>query len=159
MHVVQMQVRGRGARRWITFGAIAFGTLFTVIGLILAGVSISFLADAERAKGTVVALEWRSDSSGTSHKNRGNDEPAAYPVVEFTSADGTPRKFQSSTGSNPPSYDRGEQVEVLYRADDPEDARINGFVSLWLLPLIFGGIGLVIAGIGTAVAVAGRRRP
>ncbi|MEV6752887.1 hypothetical protein [Streptomyces sp. NPDC051214] len=37
--------------------------------------------------------------------------------------------------------------------------RINGFVSLWLLPLIVGGIGLVIAGVGTAVAVAGRRRP
>lgn len=155
---MRLQVHGRGARRWITFGAIAFGTLFTVIGLILAGVSISFLADAERAKGTVVALKWRSDSSDTSHKKRGNDAPAAYPVVEFTSADGTPRTFQSSMGSNPPSYDRGERVEVLYRADAPEDARINGFASLWLVPLIFGGVGLVIAGIGTAVAVAGRRR-
>ncbi|MGW6026183.1 DUF3592 domain-containing protein [Streptomyces sp. NPDC055099] len=155
---MRLQVRGWGARKWISFGAIAFGTLFTVIGLILAGVSISFLADAERAKGTVVALEWRSDSSGTSRKNQGSNEPVAYPVVEFTSSDGTPRTFESSMGSNPPSYDRGEQVEVLYRADDPEDARINGFVSLWLLPLIFGGIGLVIAGVGTAVAVAGRSR-
>ncbi|MGW0908353.1 DUF3592 domain-containing protein [Streptomyces sp. NPDC002853] len=155
---MRLQVHGWGARRWVAFGMIAFGTLFTVVALILAGVSISFLADAERAKGTVVALEWRSDSSGTSHKKRRSDEPAAYPVVEFTSADGTPRTFQSSAGSNPPAYDRGEQVEVLYRADAPEDARINGFLSLWLLPLIFGGIGLVLAGIGTAIAVAGRRR-
>ncbi len=79
-------------------------------------------------------------------------------MVEFTSADGTPRTFRSSTGSNPPSYDKGERVEVLYRADSSEDARINGFASLWLLPLIFGGIGLVIGGIGTAVALVGRRR-
>ncbi|MEV0522294.1 DUF3592 domain-containing protein [Streptomyces sp. NPDC050439] len=156
---MQVQVRGWGARRWVTFGAIALGSVFTVLGVALAGMSISFLKDAERAKGTVVALEWRSDSSGTSRKNQGNDSPAAYPVVEYVSSDGIPRTFQSSMGSNPPSYDRGEQVEVLYRADAPEDARINGFVSLWLLPLIFGGIGLVIAGIGTAVAVAGRRRP
>ncbi|MEY9988749.1 hypothetical protein ABIE67_000781 [Streptomyces sp. V4I8] len=140
------------------FGAIAFGAVFLVVGLVLAGVSVSFLADAERAPGTVVALEWRNDDSGASRKATQNDKPAAYPVVEFTSADGTPRTFRSSTGSNPPSYEKGERVEVLYRADSPENARINGFASLWLLPLIFGGIGLVIGGIGTAVAVVGRRR-
>ncbi|MER5939140.1 DUF3592 domain-containing protein [Streptomyces sp. NPDC001928] len=137
---------------------IAFGTVFLVIGLILAGMSVSFLADAERAPGTVVELEWRSDDNGASRKARENNRPVAYPVVEFTSADGTARTFRSSTGSNPPSYEEGERVEVLYRADSPEDARINGFASLWLLPLIFGGIGLVIAGVGTAVAVLGRRR-
>lgn len=155
---MQVQVRGRGAGRWITFGAIAFGALFLVVGLILAGVSVSFLVDAERARGTVVALEWRTDHSSSSRKNRQSDKPSAYPVVEFTSADGTQRSFRSSTGSNPPSYEEGERVEVLYRADSPEDARINGFASLWLLPLIFGGIGLVIAGIGTAVAVVRRGR-
>ncbi|WP_409062537.1 DUF3592 domain-containing protein [Streptomyces sp. SYP-A7185] len=151
-------MRGWGARRWITFGLVAFGTLFTVIGVILAGVSISFLTDAERAKGTVVSLEWRTDHSGSSRKTRGNDGPVAYPVVEFTSADGKPRTFESSMGSNPPSYDQGERVDVLYRADSPEDARIDGFVSLWLLPLIFGGIGLIIIGAGTVVALVGRRR-
>ncbi|MFJ9821342.1 DUF3592 domain-containing protein [Streptomyces sp. NPDC101151] len=155
---MQVQVRGQRARRWITFGAIAFGALFLVIGLILAGVSVSFLADAERARGTVVALEWRNDHSGVGREKRVKDKPVAYPVVKFTPADGTPRTFRDSTGSNPPAYEEGEQVEVLYRADSPEDARINGFASLWLLPLIFGGIGLVIAGIGTVFALAMRRR-
>ncbi|MDR3083871.1 MAG: DUF3592 domain-containing protein [Streptomyces sp.] len=155
---MKIHVRGQGARRWIAFGAIAFGALFLVIGLILAGVSVSFLADAERARGTVVALEWRNDNNGVSHRKRANDKPAAYPVVEFTSADGTRRTFRDSTGSRPPSYEVGERVEVLYRADSPEDARINGFASLWLLPLIFGGIGLAIAGAGTVVALVMRRR-
>ncbi|MGN9760982.1 DUF3592 domain-containing protein [Streptomyces sp. SD31] len=155
---MQVQVRGWGARRWFAFGAIAFGAVFLVVGLILAGMSVSFLVEAERARGTVVALEWRKDDTGTSRKKRQSDEPVAYPVVEFTSADGTSRTFRSSTGSNPPSYDEGERVDVLYRADSPEDARINGFASLWLLPLIFGGIGLAIAGVGTAVATAGRWR-
>jgi hypothetical protein len=156
---VQVQVRGRGAGRWVVFGVIAFGAVFLVIGLILAGMSVSLLANAERARGTVVALEWRDDdNNGVSRKARVNDKPAAYPVVEFTSADGTPRTFRSSTGSNPPSYEKGERVEVLYRADSPEDAQINGFASLWLLPLVFGGIGLVIAGIGTGVAMVRRRR-
>lgn len=156
-----MQVRGRGqgAGRWIAFGVIAFGALFLVVGLILAGVSVSFLANAERAQGTVVALEWRNDDhDGASRKRRVNDGPVAYPVVEFTSAGGTQREFQGSTGSSPPSYEVGERVEVLYRPDSPEDARINGFASLWLLPLVFGGIGLLFAGIGTIVAFAMRGR-
>ncbi|WLW54042.1 DUF3592 domain-containing protein [Streptomyces sp. YU58] len=157
---MQVHVRGWGARRWVAFGLIAFGSLFLIIGLILTGKSISLLADAQRAKGTVVALEWRDDDSdrGVSRKTSVPDKPSAYPVVEFTSADGTHRTFRSSTGSNPPSYDEGDQVEVLYRADSPEDAEINGFASLWLLPLIFGGLGLVIAGIGTGIAMVGRRR-
>ncbi|MDH6489118.1 DUF3592 domain-containing protein [Streptomyces sp. SAI-127] len=151
--------RGWGARQWVTFGVISFGSLFLVIGLVLAGVSVSFLTDAEKARGTVVALEWRNDSVGTSsRKVRSQDKPAAYPVVEFTPTDGTPRTFRSSTGANPPSYEEGDRVEVLYRADSPDDAEINGFASLWLLPLVFGGLGLLFAGIGTAVAVVGRRR-
>jgi hypothetical protein len=152
-------MRGHGARRWITVGAIGFGALFLVIGLILAGVSVSFLAGAERARGTVVALEWRNDHSGVSRGKRVDDGPVAYPVVEFTSADGTRTTFRDSTGSSPPAYEEGERVEVLYRAGSPEDARINGFASLWLLPLVFGGIGMVVAGIGTVVALVNRRRP
>ncbi|MFF1699394.1 DUF3592 domain-containing protein [Streptomyces sp. NPDC058257] len=137
---------------------ITVGTLLMVGALIAVGVSVSFLADAERAPGTVVSLEWRDDIHGVSRKQRANDGPTAYPVVEFTSADGTPRTFRGSAGSNPPSYERGEKVEVLYRADSPEDARINGFTSLWLLPVVLGGIGLVMAGIGTAIEVVRRRR-
>jgi len=155
---VQVQVGGRNVARWVTWSVIAFGALFLVVALILTGVTVSFLADAERAKGTVVTLAWRDDHTNSSRKRRANDGPVAYPVVEFTSADGTRTTFRSSTGSNPPSYETGEQVEVLYRPGSPEDARIDGFASLWLLPLIFGGIGLVATGIGTTVAVVRRRR-
>ena len=155
---MQVQVRGRRARRWIAFGVIAFGALFLVVGLILAGQSVSLLADAKRARGTVVSLEWRTEHSSSFHKNRSSDKRMAYPVVEFMSADGKQRTFRNSVGSNPPSYEAGERVEVLYRADSPQDARINGFASLWLVPLIFGGLGLLAAGIGTAVALTMRRR-
>ncbi|MFF0156160.1 DUF3592 domain-containing protein [Streptomyces sp. NPDC005263] len=155
---MQFQVRGWGARQWIAFATIGFGSLFLVIGLIMAGVSASFLSDAQRARGTVVALEWRDDHSSASRKHRANNQPVAYPVVEFTPADGTRQTFRNSTGSNPPSYEEGERVEVLYRADSPGDARINGFASLWLLPLIFSGIGVLFAGIGTTVALWRRGR-
>ncbi|MFE1175942.1 DUF3592 domain-containing protein [Streptomyces sp. NPDC058773] len=154
----EVQVRGRTARRWIMFGMIALGAMFLAIGLVLTGVTASFLSDAKRARGSVVALEWRDDDHGASGKTLEHDTPVAYPVVEFTSADGMPRKFRSSAGSNPPSYQKGDLVEVLYRADSPEDAQVNGFASLWLLPLIFGGVGLGLSGAGTAVAMVRRWR-
>ncbi|MEV1023312.1 DUF3592 domain-containing protein [Streptomyces sp. NPDC050264] len=156
---MQSQGRGRSAGWWVTFGVIAFGALFLVIGVVLTGVSISYAADAERARGTVTDVEWRTSHSTGTHRSRSSSSSTmAYPVVEFTSADGRTRTFESSGGSNPPSYERGERVDVLYRADSPEDARIDGFVSMWLLPLIFTGIGLLITGIGTAVAITRRRR-
>lgn len=155
---MRAQVPGRRARRWITFGVIAFGALFLVVGLVLAGQSVSLLADGERARGTVLSLEWRTEHSSSSHKNRSSGRRMAYPVVEFTSADGEQRTFRGSVGSDPPSYEAGERVEVLYPADSPQEARINGFASLWLGPLIFGGLGLLAAGIGTAIAVVMRRR-
>ncbi|MFE2989612.1 DUF3592 domain-containing protein [Streptomyces sp. NPDC059262] len=152
-------MRGRrSAGWWIAFGLIAFGTLFFAIGAIVGGVSISFVTDAERAKGTVVALEWSGGSVSSSRKSRQSSGPTAHPVVEFTPAGGSPTTFRSSMGSNPPAYDEGERVDVLYRADDPQDAKIDGFVSLWLIPLIFCGIGVLIAGVGTAIAVVTRRR-
>jgi hypothetical protein len=43
---------------------------------------------------------------------------------------------------------------VLYDPDDPQDAKLAGFVDLWLGPLILGGIGLVMF----AVAMVARRR-
>ncbi|MGD6747419.1 DUF3592 domain-containing protein [Streptomyces sp. BH106] len=155
---MQVQVQGRAVRRWVVLGVSAFGGIFLVVGLILAWSSVSLLREADRTTGRVVAVEWRDSHIGVTRKTRERDKPSAYPVVEFTTADGTPHTFRSSTGSNPPSYEEGERVEVLYRADDPEDAQINGFLSLWLLPLIFGGIGLIAAAVATGIAVFGRRR-
>ncbi|MFJ9173588.1 DUF3592 domain-containing protein [Streptomyces sp. NPDC102360] len=138
---------------------MAFGGVFVIVGLILAWSSISLLQDARRTEGTVVGIEWRGGEIRTSGKSRHRDEPAAYPVVEFATADGVRRTFHSSTGSNPPAYEQGERVEVLYRADSPQDAKIDGFLSLWLLPLIFGGIGLFVAAIGAVIAIVrGRLR-
>ncbi|WWQ67061.1 DUF3592 domain-containing protein [Streptomyces sp. Q6] len=60
-------------------------------------------------------------------------------------------------GSNPPAHGVGERVEVLFRAGSPENARINGFVSLRLLPLVLGGLRLLAAGLGHRASGIGHR--
>jgi hypothetical protein len=113
----------------------------------------SFLAGAMHAHGTVVDLQ-RTESLD-SHSNR---SISYYPVVQYAEAGGRKIEFTSDSGSNPPAYSRGDQVEVLYHADAPEKARINGFMSLWFGTLIVGGLGVVFTAVGTAMVVVPIRR-
>ena len=131
--------------------------LFTLVGIgmlagafYLYGSTRDFLAEAATADATVVELARSRSSDSTTYK----------PVVQFTSRDGQAIEFISSTGSNPPSYSRGEKVEVLYRPDDPQDARINGFFSLWGGALIVAGLGVVffLVGGGLLLAAVVKRR-
>ncbi|MDX1459213.1 MAG: DUF3592 domain-containing protein [Marinobacter sp.] len=126
--------------------------LFTLIGLgMLVGAfmlysnTASFLDQAVSAKGEVVELI----------RSRSSDSVSYYPVVVFEDSYGREVEFQSNTGSNPPSYSRGETVSVLYEESNPEGARINGFFSLWGAALIVGILGLVFGGVGGGMVLHG----
>jgi len=137
-----------------------FKYLFGGIGLALLVGAIAwwfntrnFIARAAKASGTVVELVEVRDSDGGSSTYK--------PVVNFTATNGTTISFASSYSSRPPAYSVGETVEVLYAPDDPNDARIDGFGSLWLGPVILGGIGMVFSAIGGGLWIAagiGERR-
>jgi hypothetical protein len=109
----------------------------------------AFVAGASLAQGTVTELV-RSQSGG--------DSPTYRPVVRFNAADGQAVEFVSSAGSNPPSYSKGEKVEVFYKPSDPQKAMINGFFSLWGGPLIVGGMGAVFFLIGGGIWLFSRLR-
>ena len=123
--------------------------IFTIIGLgMLVGTffiyksTSNFLEKAITAKGTVVDLRESRSSSSSSNS-------ITYaPVVKFTDNQGKETEFTNSSSSNPPSYDVGEIVEVLYEQEKPQSAKINGFFSLWLGTLILGGLGSIFASIG-----------
>lgn len=68
-----------------------------------------------------------------------------YPVVEYVSNDGKRHTVQLSEGSNPASYEVGDEVTVLYEPEHPMDARIKSFGSsalMWVLPSITGILGV-----------------
>lgn len=128
------------------------------LGMLAGGVysfqsSQRFVAAAEMTTGSVVDLERRE-----SRDSDGNRSITYYPVVRYRLPNGGDHQFRSSTGSNPPSYRQGEEVEVLYLPDDPYQARINGFFSLWGLPVILSGMGLVFAGLPGALLFFSLRR-
>ena len=56
--------------------------------------------------------------------------------------DGRDYTFTSNTGSYPPAYQTGQQVEVIYDPQNPTDANINDWSSKWLGSIISAGLGV-----------------
>ena len=128
---------------FIKYFFTAVGAAMLIAALYWVQSTRSFVAAAAVAQGTVIDLEAsRSDNSTTWR-----------PVVRFNLPDGRAVQFSSSMSSNPPSYHKGERVEVLYQPSQPYNAKINGFLSLWGGPLIVGGLGAVFFLIGGGILV------
>lgn len=131
------------------------GGIFMAVGLVFMAVGGIFfvknqaLADGgAHAPGTVIEMARSTDSDG---------DVTYRPVVEFFDADGTRHEFASSFSSNPPSYSRGQKVEVVYDPEAPVRAMIDGTFERWI-PLIIGGFGAPFALIGAGLLYVHFRR-
>jgi uncharacterized protein DUF3592 len=131
------------------------GGIFGLLGVVMLGAGVAwavstaaFQASAERTEGTVVALTERTATSSL--------RKVWYPTVEYT-VDGRVYSFDSSFATRPPAYAEGDTVSVAYNQADPSDAQIVTFWSMYLGPMIFGGLGMVFTPIGAALFVKGRR--
>ena len=118
-----------------------------------------FISQSQGAQGTVVELvldhSTRSTGSGSSRRLRSSN--VYKPLVRFQTRDGEAVEFLSSTGSNPPAYSAGDRVEVRYRPDFPERAKLVGFWSLWLGSFILGILSLAFTAIGASLLIFVRR--
>ncbi|MEW6443233.1 MAG: DUF3592 domain-containing protein [bacterium] len=124
------------------------GVIFGAAGLVLlasAAVTYNstrgFVAASALATGTVVDLVLDSGGSGSVY----------FPVIRFAAANGEPVEFRSDFGSNPPSFGKGEQVQVRYDPAHPSHASVDSFSSLWFLTILFSGMGSVFACAGAAM--------
>jgi hypothetical protein len=111
--------------------ATIFANLF-LAGFCLWGVYAGYVSwklenEGETAIGTVVRLEESSDPEGGC---------CTYsPVIEFSANDQT-FTFEGDNASDPPAYDVGEEVSVIYDPADPNTAQINKWTERWLMPII-----------------------
>jgi hypothetical protein len=90
----------------------------------------AFASLAVEAEGTVIAMQ----EGATKY----------YPRVRFQTRHGQTVEFDAANGSNPPLYEVGERLPVLYLPDNPRYAVINTFIELWLGPLIYAAVGLLL---------------
>ncbi len=112
---------------------ILFGFIFFGIGV---GMSLNqklIERYGVQTPGEVINLANRCDNDGCTY----------FPVVRFELQNGRTMSFDSSFSSNPPAYDVGEKVTVIYPQDAPEKADIKGGGKvLRIVFTIIGGVAI-----------------
>ena len=67
-----------------------------------------------------------------------------YPIVSFKCCNDRDIVFIGKPGVDPPQYVIGESVNVLFDPAMPEDAKIDSFSSMLLLPFFGLGFGALL---------------
>lgn len=123
--------------RWVLAAVMLLGSPFLVIGGCEALETRSELARSVRGRGTIAENRLVVD------QRDGVEEHAYQPVVQFRDAAGHVHRFTDAAASLPPDYAVGETVEVAFEPRDPAHARIVSWKRLWLVPTLFGVVGVL----------------
>jgi hypothetical protein len=127
-------------------GDLIIGIVFSLVGFLLAAIAVFvlirtriFVNSSQEVKGTVVRMVYRANSKGGG---------GYAPVVQFNTIEGRRVEISDSLSSNPPQFQEGQVVDVLYDPQAPNRARIKKWLNLYFIPLLLGGLGLVFGGVG-----------
>lgn len=122
------------------------GILLLLGSLFMTYQQLNFVHQAQTTLAVVV------DNKISSSKDSNGKQSVTYcPIFQFSEAGGQRYSIRSHTCSRPARYAIGERVEVLYRPDDPNEARLNNFGSLYLAPLILAILGGLFTLVGVVV--------
>jgi hypothetical protein len=121
---------GKGVNR-VQIGCLTIFFNLFFAGFCLWGVYAAYTGwqlqtGGERTTGTVIEMEESSSAESGC---------CVYsPVVQFE-VNGQSYTFDSGNASDPPQYEVGEQVEVLYNPTDPNTAQIDSLFERWAFPV------------------------
>jgi hypothetical protein len=124
------------------------GALLLVIGLFFFLRTRNFLGKALMAKGTVVQMVYRQNSSADSNSGGGY-----APVYQFETAEKQRVVKQDGLATNPPRYEVGQTIDILYDPGNPQKAYVNRWMNLYFVPALLGGLGLIFGGVAVAIAL------
>jgi len=122
---------------------IGLGGAALIGGLATALHTWHFTRIAARTRGTVTEMRPQTD--------RDSGSVSYAPTFRFQDAAGVEHTVSSSFYSSPPEFHAGDRVTVLYRADDPQSARIDGYWQVWGVPSLLGIIGSLELAVGVVV--------
>ncbi|NUM47693.1 MAG: DUF3592 domain-containing protein [Anaerolineales bacterium] len=135
-------------------------TLLIFIGLFLLGLGVyAFFRQRTRLAEGTVAIGIVTDlipvrADGEFVVTRGEEgmkieKKYLYrPEIRFKTHAGRTIDFIAPVATRPSRYAIGDEVEVLYNPENPNDVQINSFLHLWFATLMLVGFGLFVAGMG-----------
>lgn len=112
--------------------------IWLTVGGCIVGYRMHWKGCCEKIVGTVVAYE-----PGSQQTSQGEATQSLYAVFQFE----LPHTNESKTGRSsvatyPPSYAIGENVNVLVHPDTPNEAKIDAYGELYILPTVFLCVGM-----------------
>ena len=132
-----------------TLAFLLVGLGMIVAALVVALRTAQWIMRTQIASGTVVRTELSVDDEGGK---------AWYPVVEYATVAGAKVQFRSSVGSGSTAWKPGDAVQVRYDPADPQNAAIDRWFYLFLVPLVLVFIGVIFAGIAICLHYRGVQR-
>ena len=101
----------------------------------------------ESTKGQVIGWEYMEGIRDRRNVRRNIDPAKAY-VITFQTQIGDTVIFTTDVGSGMDWYETGDEVTVIYYQDQPEQAKLRSFASLYLGPCLLIVLGLVFVFVG-----------
>ena len=131
---------------------LTLGIVFSLVGGLLALIGVFlfirtriFIGKAQEVKGTVIQMVYSRTSSSSGSGG------GYAPVYQFKTLDGQNIVIQDSVSTNPPRFQVGQEIDVLYESGNPQKARINKWMNLYFAPVLLGCMGLIFGGVGIAI--------
>jgi hypothetical protein len=118
--------------------ALTVGIIIFIISLVLFRQSIDFIQNGNRTTATVIELEKISDSDGTTYK----------PIFKFKTFTNQEIIYKYHTSSLPATFDVGEEVTIVYKTDNPNNAKILTYFGLFIWTIVLMSISMPLIVIG-----------
>jgi hypothetical protein len=137
---------------------LAIGCLIALIGVFWLGGTVRFVWRAERTMGMITEItKHAGPTHPTAHDGVSQDrtaKPFYRPIITFYDKSGNLRQVMEAVGSSPNRWQVNQAVGVLYAPDNPDNACIDSFLTVWAFPLLFVGMGGLFIVIGMVRAKA-----
>jgi hypothetical protein len=129
------------------------GTAALTVSVVVSVNRVNFIIDSVKTEGEVVEMVARQSS------NTSRSSSVSYaPCILFTDIHGRQIEFVSSISGSRGFYEIGEKVDVIYDPELPEEARLNGFFTVWGVATVTGLGGAAFFSIGFVLLFSGMRK-
>jgi uncharacterized protein DUF3592 len=118
---------------------LPFGIAMIVLGLTLYCNEWHFVRSAQHTTGKITAMESKIDQDG---------DKSFYPHFTFSQPDGTGVEITSNVGTNPPDFEVGQYVPVVYAASNPRTAKIATAFQIYGFSIVVGIVGIMLIAVG-----------
>ena len=128
-----------------------FEIFFSLIGFLFISLGVSFTTSTQNFIGD--ALKINATLARYEMTRSRNSSTIMYTPVFSYVVNGETIETAASYSSSSRSYRPGDSVEVFVSKEDPYKMKENSFSALWLLPIIFSGLGSLLILIGSGILV------